>query len=365
MKKLCELPAVGIWAAEPNRRIFKIGGGQYMDSHGNLCPYEEKFAPDSGSKAFEDMLDIEYAEHIASVCSGLERFSSTKVIEEIDDCFGNFGFQNQQGDVVIEPQYAWVGEFAHGLCPANLGRTWYRTPEGRRYYENHYGYIDTNGKTVIPFRFEEANSFNKYGVAVVADDTGAYMIDTQGNEIEGTRYPYLEGRIDYNERYIEFSPVGPRYGDDAEDNVGLYDTKLRRILCEPKYEDFTQYDEDTICVTVSVKDRPGDMRQWFINSCGEYKYPWQVGKNLAFVERPDEFGYAIVAFSTYIQAEETMENDIYCFYKNSKTFERRFWFGVMDELGEMVIPAEYEKIRHLGYGFYACEKNGITTVYEK
>lgn len=373
MKILCKLPAVEIWLADHKQKIFGVGNGwrekiRFVDSRGNEVPYDASYHPYPGSAEIEKQLqeedDREHAEYVASVCDGLESFSDQEVIEEIDDCFGNFGFKDLQGNVVIEPQYAWVGEFSHGLCPVNLNRTWYRTPEGRRYYENHYGYIDTNGKTIIPFRFEEASNFNKYGVAVVADDTGAYMIDTDGNEIPDTRYPYLEGRIDYNERYIEFSPVGSQYGDDAEDNVGLYDTKERKILCEPKYEEFFQYDEDTIRVHVSVKDCPGDMRTWFINSKGEYKYPWQVGKGLALVERPDEYGNSVVAISSYKKSIETLENDIYCFYKGNETYERRFWFGLMGNNGMMLIPTEYENVKHLGQGLYACERDGKTTVFE-
>lgn len=369
MKKLCEIKTKSIWLANPEREIFGIGNGEFIDSSGKKFSYDESFAPYPGCEEIEKKLqeedNCERAKHIATVCGGLDSFTDQKIEWEIDDGFGNFGFKDQQGNVVIEPQYAWVGEFAHGLCPVNLGRTWYRTPEGHRYYENHYGYIDVNGKTVIPFRFEEAHSFNKYGVAVVADDTGTYMIDTQGNEIDGTRYPYLEGRIDYEERYIEFSPVGSQYGDDAEDNVGLYDTKERKILCEPCYESFIQYDEETILVYASIKERPGDMRQWFINSKGEYKYPWQIGKELAQVERPDEYGNSVVAISSYQEAIETLDNDVYCFYKGNKTYERRFWFGLMDEHGTMLIPTNNENVKHLGFGFYACEKSGIVTIYKK
>ena len=79
-----------------------------------------------------------------------------EIIEEIDDIFGCFGFKNEAGEFVIEPQYAYAYDFTNGLAAVNLNRTWYKTEKGERYYENHYGYIDFNGKTVIGFNYDEA-----------------------------------------------------------------------------------------------------------------------------------------------------------------------------------------------------------------
>ena len=57
----------------------------------------------------------------------------------------------------------------------------------------NYGYIDGNGKTVIGFQYDEARPFNKYGVAVVSKMTDSFfhLIDLEGNEIPGTRFPYI------------------------------------------------------------------------------------------------------------------------------------------------------------------------------
>lgn len=143
----------------------------------------------SGSGLGDERIKLFYV----FVCSGLDSFSDTEIDWEIDDGFGHFGFKDLSGNVVIEPQYVWAGEFAHGLCPVNLNRTWYHTAEGNHFYENHYGYIDPLGKTVIPFKFEEAHNFNKYGVAVVSDDTGTYMIDTAGTEARSPIYFTVSG----------------------------------------------------------------------------------------------------------------------------------------------------------------------------
>lgn len=360
MKLLFVLRDQYIWLANAERKIFMTGNGVYLSADGEKCPDSEISRDNDFAQRNEEVEDTMLVD---PAHGRLVSFTDREVQWEIGDGFGNFGFKDTHGKVLIEPQYAWVGEFRHGLCPVNLGCTWYRTPEGERYYENHYGYIDERGKTIIPFRFQEAHNFNKYGVAVVEDDTDSYMIDTHGNEIEGTRFPYLEECVDYDERYIQFS-LADQWYDNDRNHVGLYDTKERRVFCEPKYSDFYQYDEDTILVTLDVEDRPGDIRQWFINSQGEHKYPWQLEKSFAMVNPPDEAGNFIVATTSYKEAVETEENDIYCFYKGDKTFERRFWFGVMDYTGKMILPTIYEGLWYLGCGFYACKKDGVIEVYE-
>ena len=93
---------------------------------------------------------------------------------------------------------------------------------------------------------------------------------------------------------------------------------------------------------MDVEDKPGDIRQWLLNSRGDDKYPWLREKDFAWVDPPDEAGNFIVAVTSYKETEETEENDIYCFYKDGRTFERRFWFGIMGRAGKMILPTIYE-----------------------
>ena len=144
--------------ADPSNLVFKGPNGEYYDAAGQRIEYVPPVSPEEQKRREEEQETAEHAEHIRNVCSGLESFTDAEIEWEIGDGFGHFGFKDLDGNVVIEPQYAWAGEFSHGLCPVNLNRTWYRSGSGSRYYENHFGYIDTNGKTVIPFRYDEATS---------------------------------------------------------------------------------------------------------------------------------------------------------------------------------------------------------------
>ena len=295
----------------------------------------------------------------------LKSYSTTPIELEIDDVFGTFGFKDKDGNVVIEPQYASVGEFAHGLCPVCLCRTWFRTPEGRRYYETHWGYIDTLGKMAIPAKFREAWSFNKYGLAVVTDDytSAPYLIDTEGNKIENALFPYISHYYDYGDRFFVFSH-NANWGNSIEDEAesGLYDTKERKIMFPPIASDFIELDEECIIVYEPGEFGPGDFHQRYINSKGENLYPWQVGKGFSIVERPNARGLSIVAKFQFV--EITAQKCSGYFPWKGKKYNRVARYGVLDSKGELVIPMEYDSIKEQGEKTFICKKGESTYVIE-
>jgi hypothetical protein len=70
---------------------------------------------------------------------------------------GRVGVMDRAGQMVIAPDFDWVGDFSEGLATALRA--------------HKYGYIDTNGKVVIPFQFERAFAF-RGGRAAVFQDVG-------------------------------------------------------------------------------------------------------------------------------------------------------------------------------------------------
>lgn len=255
MKILFQMKANNVELVDNEKLIFKIDGkfvnefeeeiqvDENLYKKENLDDYEDSYEEDDWEEEEWYQPWMEY--------TGLEeQLKSESVVEplfEIDDVFGQYGFKNEAGEFVIEPQYAYAREFTNGLAAVNLGRTWYRTEEGKKYYENHYGYIDSKGKTIIGFQYDEARPFNKYGVAVVYDiETGWKLIDQTGQEIQGTRFGYLSKYYDYNDRFIEFS-----YKEtDERELVGIYDTKERKVIMEPSASMITELSEGCILVDV-------------------------------------------------------------------------------------------------------------------
>ena len=336
--------------ADKVRTIFCIDNA-YFDINGNEVPDEEAFHKERNDS--DDRYD--YWMDYEGLPEPLMAESTVEPECEIDDIFGNFGFKNKAGEFVIEPQYAYAHEFTCGLASVNLNRTWYRTPEGKRNYENHYGYIDGNGKTAIGFQYDEARPFNKYGVAVVSKmtDNFFHLIDLNGNEIPGTRFPYIS-YYDYDERYLEFSR-----DDDDEALIGLYDTKERKVLIEPRFRSVFAVDDDHLVVTeYDGEYGESDFREYFINKNGELIYPWLYKQRFAHVRKPDINGVAAVATSHY--TELTGQPRSY-FQHNGKKYDRTFLYGLYSSKEVFLIPNEYEKISSLHNDIWGCYKNGTFT----
>lgn len=255
MKILFQTKANEVELVDNEKLLFKIDG-RFVNEFGEEIQVDEnlykKEKLDNYENDYEedDWEEEEWYQPWMEYTGLEEQLKSESVVEplfEIDDVFGQYGFKNEAGEFVIEPQYAYAREFTNGLAAVNLGRTWYRTEEGKKYYENHYGYIDSKGKTIIGFQYDEARPFNKYGVAVVYDiETGWKLIDQTGQEIQGTRFGYLSKYYDYNDRFLEFS-----YKETVErEPVGIYDTKERKVIMEPSASMITELSEDCILVDV-------------------------------------------------------------------------------------------------------------------
>ena len=60
-----------------------------------------------------------------------------------------YGFKNAQGEVMIEPMYLWADDFSEELAAVQDVKT------------KKFGFINTKGKVIIPFKYDEAYSFGR------------------------------------------------------------------------------------------------------------------------------------------------------------------------------------------------------------
>ncbi|MFZ2783848.1 MAG: WG repeat-containing protein [Sediminibacterium sp.] len=94
---------------------------------------------------------------------------------------GKQGFINcKTGEEIVPVQYAVVADFSEGLAPVNLGAV-YTADNG--YIGGKWGYVDANGKTIIPLAYDEAGYFHN-GKATVKQNGRTFSIDKTGKEIK-------------------------------------------------------------------------------------------------------------------------------------------------------------------------------------
>ncbi|MBR6311856.1 MAG: WG repeat-containing protein [Oscillospiraceae bacterium] len=357
MKTLFTVPCKSAFPANKERLILGVETGSpynytYYDICGNTIPAEPGFEFfDTSCKEDDDPWDSEWIKN-----EGLEEKLIAESVKEIEweighDGFGLFGFKNRTGEFVIEPQYAYAHNFTCGLAAVNLNRTWYRTKGGLRFYENHYGFINERGQTVIPFAYDEAQPFNKYGVAVVSDFKRCYLLNTEGNVVPGTEGMLFSDYYDYDSRYLEFQYPGN--GLEEKNINGIYDTKERRILLAPSIESFTENSEDEICVEKwTGKDKSGhpEYSRYFIDSNGELLYPWLAGKGFELMfHTSTPMLWIVNKNKTEVHGAER---------------RREPRFGVYSSKEKYVIPAEYEKVFELSNMIFCCLRGGEATIIQ-
>jgi hypothetical protein len=94
-----------------------------------------------------------------------------------------FGFVDAAGEFKIQPIYDDVQDFSGGLAAVKVGEKW--------------GFIDTSGRMAIEPQFKEAYFFRE-GVATADNDSGEVLIDKSGKVLaQGYTFPNLinDGRV--------------------------------------------------------------------------------------------------------------------------------------------------------------------------
>ena len=123
---------------------------------------------------------------------------------------GLFGYINKRNQLVVECIFKDARPFSEGIAAVYNGNSWrfintFGTYIGHEYSEvrdfqnglaavkdinkEKWGFIDNNGKQIIPFRFSEALSFSD-GLAAVAFKIRWGYIDVKNNTVIPFRYKY-------------------------------------------------------------------------------------------------------------------------------------------------------------------------------
>ena len=360
---------------DKERMIFGCNNGKYYDRNGKVVPMEDSFgdvveliAPRLYDPWKQDWIEYEGLEE-KLVAESDEEFDDES-LEEYDyyhsNYLGNYGFKNREGEFVIKPQYALAHEFTCGLAAVNLKRTWGKKKDGEKFCEDHYGYIDSCGRTVIPFIYSDAFPFNKYGVAYVETEGEGFLIDKKGNKIPGTdEISFLYGDCyGYPDRFFAFANLDCEEDKDGDKlPIGIYDTKERKVILEPSIYEIDECSEDLICITELANSKYGkaDYRESYINSKGERLYLWLYNKGFAEVEKPNKSLVSIVSIAKFTELKGSKSG---IEGADGKIYDRKFIYGLYSSKEKFILPLEYDTICEIGENIFSCKKDDIVTVIE-
>ena len=104
---------------------------------------------------------------------------------------GHWGFTSSDGHMVIEPIYEKAFSFSDGLAAVKFNGKW--------------GFIDKNGKIIVPFEYDEFESSLKDGEAKLVKDGTVYVFDKDGKQKD----TYNQGGDDYD--YYDYDDDSPSY----------------------------------------------------------------------------------------------------------------------------------------------------------
>ncbi len=146
--------------------------------------------------------------HVLTFPGGLESASISK---------DKYGFINRKGEWVIQPRYTFVEPFRNGWARVRIGKFW-----GFDFFTGKVGYVDTQGKPVIPLKFDHLGNPAEGMVPAKLGGKWGYL-DAQGKTIIKPRFDWAGAFSEGLARIFQ------------ENQYGFVD-KSGRIAIEPQFE---------------------------------------------------------------------------------------------------------------------------------
>ena len=200
-----------------------------------------------------------YSEGMCAVSTLKLSFMDLAYHSDYSEIAGIWGFVNEAGQEVIKPQYIYAEDFEKGVAIVCKGE-WTRDPKWNNKYnqgrywteEELWGGINKAGETVIPFIFDEIKSMwvdNDQPAVYMAhyggwenghwgviDDKGKWLADPIFEDID---YEFTNGMFAF-------------FSEDkwSDPPMGVYDTKQRKVIFEPQFEEIEILDDGYFNVKV-------------------------------------------------------------------------------------------------------------------
>ena len=211
------------------------------------------------------------------------------------------GYVDQQGKLVIPFEYDGImaGEGGEGITFNDFSEGLVAVVKNEK-----YGFIDTKGEVVVPFQYQEANNFSE-GLAVVRVNERYGAIDKTGKVVIPVKYGSLG---DFNEGFA----FAAYPSQDMDYEYGLIDKKNKEVI-PFMYQQMGNFSEGLVAVQKDGK--------WgYVNK--ENKPV--IAINLDY-EKVNDFSNGLAA--------------VFSFEENSDNMK----YGYIDKTGKLVIPMNFTR----------------------
>ncbi len=229
-----------------------------------------------------------------------------------------------------------IGDFAEGLAPFVDQKS------------HLLGYINVNGKVVIPAQFNEAGAFNE-GLAAIKIGSKCSLIDKSGNIVvkgEANEFDSLSGMIEglclaqissYSSHYIADEERTKRIKAELEKkgramrllglSAGMLDKtygfidKTGTFVIAPKFDDASPFAEGLAAICIG-----------------------------------DKWGYIDKGGKTVIEPQFSLANS---FSESFAAVKKNDKWGFIDRSGQLVVSPKYDEVRPFSDGLAAIQSDGM------
>ena len=230
-----------------------------------------------------------------------------------------YGFIDKKGYLVIPPQFDDAGVFSEGLAIVKIA--------------NKYGYICKSGQVIIPPQFNDGGIFSEGLVTVKIDNKYGY-ISKNGQLIIP---PQFEESWGFSEG-LAIVKIDNKYG---------YIGKSGLIVILPQFDDAGVFSEGLASVKI-------DNKYGYINKSGQVVIPpqfdlaWQFKKGIAIVKIENKYGYISKNGQTLIPAQ--FNNAWYFSNEELARVSIDNKYGYINKSGKLVIPAQFNEAHDFAEG---------------
>ncbi len=278
-----------------------------------------------------------------------------------------WGYVNNQGELVIEPQFERADEFT------SIGYARVRV-------NGKYGFIDLNGKYICEPKYDYAEDFSEYGLAAVRVGSKMGYINTKGKLVidavwgsagafDITGYAYVwDGNsyiIDDRGRIVENSEDIVFIGDlwfvnglapyRSDEKVG-YVNKKGEIVIEPKFDLVSEFKDDgTAWVILDGKWGKIDKSGEFVIEPKFDSVSADTESDLLAAKIDGKWGYINSQCEFVIEPKFDFAYDFYDDRALVKLDEK---FNYIDKTGEFVFDTSFDEAWYFSYNGLAPAKVG-------